>query len=158
MGDALVPVALRRPLYEVAASLSGAEAMDSAVDQLGRSGPGIACVEHGRREELIFDADSRELLARREVLVDGDAGYAPPGATVGWTCYLARELVDGLPEGTPPVPGPPCSPPGSGRGTLIEQGFLLGTGYFTDLAPHLEEWHVQGVISDAQYRALKAGG
>ena len=138
--------------------MSGAEVMDGAVDELGRSGLGIARVEHGHREELIFDPDSRELLARRRVLVDAEAGYAPPGATVGWTCYLARELVDGLPEGTPPVPGPPCSPPGAGRATLIERGFLLGTSYFTDLAPHLEEWHAQGVITDAQYRSLKTGG
>ncbi|MBO0767028.1 MAG: hypothetical protein J2P50_20885, partial [Hyphomicrobiaceae bacterium] len=118
---------------------------------------GIARVERARREELIYDRDSRELIARRQILVHAEAGYAPPGATVGWTCYLARERVDGLPEGTPPVPGPPCSPPGAGRGTLIERGFLLDTGYFTDLAPQLEQWHAQGVITDAQYQALKAG-
>lgn len=157
MGEALVPVALRQPLYEVAAGLLGAEAIGSAVDELGRSGLGVARVERGRREELIFDRDSRELLARREILVDAEAGYASPGATVGWTCYLARERVDALPEGTSPVPGPPCSPPGAGRVTLIERGFLLGTGYFTDLAPRLEQWHAEGVITDAQYQALKAG-
>lgn len=158
MGEALVPLALRRPLYEVAAALSGAETIERVKDELGRPGPGIARVEHGRREELIFDPDSWELLARRQVLVDPSAGYAPPGATVGWTCYLARELVDGLPEGTPPIPGPPCSPPGAGRGTVIERGFFLGTGYFTDLAAYLEEWHAHGVITDAQYQVLKDGG
>jgi hypothetical protein len=49
MGEALVPLALRRPLYEVAARLSGAEAMESVVDELGRSGLEIARVEHGVR-------------------------------------------------------------------------------------------------------------
>jgi hypothetical protein len=43
-----------------------------------------------------------------------------------------------------------------GRGTLIERGFLLGTGYSTDLAPHLENWDAH-VITDAQYEALKDG-
>ena len=57
--------------------------------------------------------------------------------------------------GTPPVPGPPCSPQGSGRGTVIERGFLLGTGYFEDLEPQLEEWLARGVITDAQYHAVK---
>jgi hypothetical protein len=33
---------------------------------------------------------------------------------------------------------------------------LLGTGYFTDLALHLEDWHANGVITDAPYHALEA--
>ena len=34
-------------------------------------------------------------------------------------------------------------------------GLLLGTGYFEDLEPWLEEWLARGVITDAQYRAVK---
>jgi hypothetical protein len=89
------------------------------------------------------------------VLADPDAGYAPPGALVGWTSYLSRGIVDSLPQGTPPVPEPPCIPPGSGRGTVIEPGFSLSTGYFTDLAPHLANWRESGVITEAQYDKLK---
>jgi len=155
MGEALVPATLRQSLYEVAAALPGAEVLGSARDELGRTGPGIARVERGLRRELIFDAASGELLARRLVMADPAADYARPGAVVGWTSYLSRRLVDALPEGVPRVPGPPCSPPGVGRGTVIEPGFSLSTGYFTDLDPHLEAWHGNGVITDAQYRALK---
>jgi hypothetical protein len=155
MGEALVPDALGRTLHQVATQLPGAEVLATAIDELGRTGHGIARDERGQRVELIFDPDSFELLGNREVLVDPDADFAPSGALVGWTSYLSREVVDSLPDGTPPVPGPPCRPPGSGRATLIEQGLLLSTGYFRDLAPHLENWLADGVITKAQYDALK---
>ena len=156
IGEALVPDRLLRALHHIAAGLAGAEVLSSAIDEIGRTGHGIARVEQGRRVELIFDPGSFALLGSREVLVDPDADYARPGALVGWTSYLSREIVDSLPDGTPPAPGPPCSPPGSGRGTVIERGFSLSTGYFTDLAPHLEDWRANGVITAAQYDALKA--
>jgi hypothetical protein len=38
---------------------------------------------------------------------------------------------------------------------VIERGFLLGTGYFEDLEPQLEDWLARGVITDARYHALK---
>lgn len=145
VGEALVPPALRRPLYEVAAGLPGAETLASASDMLGRSGLGVARLEGRLLEELIFDPDSLELLARRMIVVDAARGGVPPGAAVGSICYLARELVHALPAGIPPIPGPPCSPSGGGTVFSIEPGFTLSTGYFTDLAARLEEWHTQGV-------------
>ena len=154
IGEAVLPVPLLQALYSIAARLPGAEVLATATDELGRASLGIARVERGRRVELIFDPDSFELLGNREVMVDPVVGYAPPGALVGWTAYLSRETVDSLPPGSPPVPGPPCSRPGSGRGTLIEPGFVLSTGYFTDLAPHLENWRANRVITVAQYDAL----
>jgi hypothetical protein len=155
IGEALVPDVLRQALYHIAARLPGAEELETASDELGRTGHGIARVERGKRRELIFDPDSFELLGSREVLIDPNAGYARPGDLVGWTSYLSREIVDCLPEGTPPVPGPPCNSSGSGRGTTIEPGFSLSTGYFTELAPHLENWLASGVITTAQYDTLK---
>lgn len=155
MGEAVVPDALGRALYQVASELPGAEVLRAATDELGRNGHGLARDERGERVELIFAPDSPELLGNRSVLIDPDANYAPPGAVVGWTSYVSREVVDSLPPGTPPIPGPPCRPPGSGRGTLIEPWFLLSTGYFTDLAPQLESWLTNGVITKAQYDALK---
>lgn len=155
IGEALVPDVLLRALHQVAAQLPGAEVLSTAADELGRTGHGIARTEHGERVELIFEPATCELLGTREVLVDPDADYAPPGALVGWKSYLSREIVDSLPPRTPPVPGPPCSPPGGGRGTMIEPGFLLSTGYFTDMAPHLENWRAHGVITGTQYDALK---
>jgi len=96
-------------------------------------------VEHGERVEVIFDRDATELRDFQLFLVDPSHGYAP-----------VRTLVSGR-----PTPAAPCSPPGGGRGTVIERGFLLGTGYFEDLEPQLEEWLARGVITDAQYHALK---
>ena len=155
IGEALVPEGLLRALYEVAAGLPGVKILASTTDELGRAGHGLARIERTRRVELVFDRGTGELLGSREVLVDPDADYAPPGAVIGWSSYLSREIVDSLPEGTPPVPRPPCSPAGSGRGTPVEPGFSLSTGYFTDLAPHLENWRADGVITEAQYRAMK---
>ena len=155
MGEAVVPNALGGALYQVASELPGAEVLATATDELRRNGHGIARDEHGERVELIFTRDSPELLGKRSVLVDPGANYAPLGAVVGWTSYLSREVVDSLPPGIPPIPEPPCRPPGSGRGTLIEPGFLLSTGYFTDIAAHLENWLTNGVITEAQYNALK---
>ena len=155
MGEAVVPDALGRALYQVARELPGAEVLATATDELGRNGHGITRDERGERVELIFAPDSPELLGNRSVLIDPDANYAPVGAVVGWTSYESREVVDSLPTGTPPIPEPPCRPPGSGRGTLIEPRFLLSTGYFTDLAPQLENWLTNGVITKAQYNAFK---
>lgn len=138
MGEVLVPEQRRRELYAVAAALPGAQASAAGEDQLGRAGRVLSRVERDVRTELIFDADSLELLGYRDVLVDPAAAYAPAGAVVGWTSYLTREMVAALQGGTPPVPGPPCSPPGAGRGTQVEAGFSLGTGYFTELAPDPE--------------------
>lgn len=154
MGEALVPDGLGHALHTVAAQLPDAEILELAADELGRSGHGIARIEHGRRVELIFAPNSPELLANREALVD-HTDFAPAGAIIGWTSYLSREIVDSLPDGTPPIPGPPCRPPGSGRGTVIEHGFLLSTGYFTDLGPQLENWRAEGIITEAQYDVLK---
>ena len=105
MGEALVPDVLLRALGRVAARLPGVEVLATATDQLGRIGQRVARLEHGRRVELIFDPDSLELLGSREVLVDPDAGYAPPGTLVGWTSYLSREIVNSLPTRTSPVAG-----------------------------------------------------
>jgi hypothetical protein len=155
LGESLVEADLCRAVYEVAARLDDVEVLGEASDQLGRAGRGLARVEHGERVEVIFDQDAHELLGYQLFLVDPAHGYAPVGTLVSWCAYTRRELVDSLPAGTPPVPGPPCSPPGGGRGTVIQGGFFLGTGYFEDLEPQLDEWLARGVITDAQYRAAK---
>ena len=155
LGESLVEPDLCRAVYEVAKRLDHVEELGETRDQLGRAGLGLARVEHGDRVEAIFDRDASELLAYQRFLADPSHGYAPVGALVSWAAFTHRELVDALPEGTPPIPGPPCSPPGGGRGTVIERGFFLGTGYFEDLEPWLEEWWARGVITDAQYRAVK---
>jgi hypothetical protein len=139
LGEALVEPQLCRAVYEVASGLDDTEILGERRDQLGRLGRGLARVEHGERVEAIFDHDASELLGFQRFLVGSGHGYAPAGTLVSWSVFIRRELVDSLPLGTPPVPGPPCSPPGGGRGTVIEPGFLLGTGYFQDLEPQLDE-------------------
>jgi hypothetical protein len=154
IGEALVPEEMKRAFFDLAADLPEAQIVDDATDQLGRRGVGIIRVEHRWREELIFGSESLELLGYRQVLNEPNAGYALAGAIVGWTSYVCRELVDALPAGTPPVPEPPCYPPGAGRGTVIRPGLMLGTGYFTDLQPHLDQWLAAGVITQAEHQNL----
>jgi hypothetical protein len=155
-GEALVPSGLRQVFVDLAADLPDAWILGDASDQLGRPGFGVARVERNYREELIFSPDTREVLGYRQVLVAPDVGYgAPVDAVIGWTCYVSRQLVDALPAGTPPVPRPPCMPPGSGRGTVIRPGLMLGTGYFIDLKPHLDQWLANGVITKADHEALQ---
>jgi hypothetical protein len=155
-GEALVPSGVRQVFVDLAADLPDAWILSDAADQLGRPGFGVARVERNYREELIFSPDTRELLGYRQVLVAPDVAYgAPVDAVIGWTSYANRQLVDALPAGTPPVPRPPCAPPGSGRGTVIRPRFMLGTGYFTDLKPHLDQWLADGVITKADHEALQ---
>lgn len=104
VGEALVPASLRATFFELAAGLSGARTVQSAQDELKRSGIGVAREERGHRAELIFDRDTLELLGYREVLLDPDFGYAPVGSIVGYSSYLARSVVAGLPDGTPSPP------------------------------------------------------
>ena len=73
----------RRELFAVAAALPGVRAEALAEDGLGRVGRVLERVERGVRKELIFDADSFELLGYRDVLVDPEARYAPPNAILG---------------------------------------------------------------------------
>ena len=104
VGEALVPVTLRKMLFELAAGLPDAETLQGAHDELKRSGIGVARDERGHREELIFDPDTLELLGYRQVLLDPNAGYAPVGSIVGYSSYLSRSVVAGLPDDTPSAP------------------------------------------------------
>jgi hypothetical protein len=157
IGEVLVPEGLRQVFVDLATDLPGAWILEDAADQLGRPGLGIACVDRNHREELIFNRDTQELLGYRRVLVAPDADYwaAPAGCVTGWTSYVSRQLVDGLPAGIPPVPGPSCDPPGGGRGTVIRPGLLLGTGYFTDVKRQLDQWLDDGVITEVDHEALQ---
>lgn len=155
-GEALVPSGLREGFVDLAAGLPDAWILDDAADQLGRPGFGVARIERNYREELIFGPHTREVLGYRQVLVAPDVeDGAPVDAVIGWTSYASRQLVDSLPAGIPPVPQPPCAPRGSGRGTVIRPGLMLGTGYFTDLKPHLDQWLADGVITKADHEALQ---
>jgi len=102
IGEALVPEALRKTLFDVATSLPGARLDADAHDELGRPGLCVSAERRDCQEELVFDRDTLELLGYRSVLLDPDSGYAPAGATVGWSAYLSRQLVDEIPADSPP--------------------------------------------------------
>ncbi len=114
LGEALMAPELCRALYEVARQLPGVELLDALSDQLGRPGHGLGRVENAHRIELIFNGDTTELIAFQSFLAEASP-YAPVDTLVSWSAYIERQLVDALPPGTPPIPGPPCSPPGTGR-------------------------------------------
>ncbi len=127
LGEALYTPGFCRAAYEVAKRLPDVEVLPIVKDQLGRSGQGLAHEDEGHRLELVFTTDTAELLGQQWYLID-PSGYAPVGTLVSWTAYLARELHISLPPGTPPIPGPPCSPPGTGRGTQTAGGYTIMTG------------------------------
>lgn len=156
LGEALVEPDLCRALYKVAARLPGVEVVSTVADQLGRPGRGLAVLKHGHRLELVFDDDTTGLLAYQRFLIDPAQTYAPVGTLVSWQAFLSRQLVDELPPGTPPTPGPPCSPPGGGRGTVIRPGFHISTGYVDDKLSLLDGLHAQGVITDDEYETAKS--
>jgi hypothetical protein len=156
LGEMLVPAEFCRAAYSVAARLPGVHLLDSVRDQLGRPGHGLALVEDGHRVELVFDEQTTELLAYQEFLADPVRTYAPVGTLVGWSAYTSRQLLNRLPEGTPPLPDPPCDPPGAGRVTQIDPGLFLNTGYFTDLPARLQRWRTRGVITEAQYQHARS--
>jgi hypothetical protein len=129
LGEMLMSGEFCRALHAVAAGVNGVDVLPAVSDQLGREGHGLSAIEHGQRLELIFNGETSALLGYQRFLVDPDHGYAPVGTLVSWSTYLDRRLVDALPPGTPPIPGPPCSPPGSGRGTRTRGDYSITTGY-----------------------------
>lgn len=80
IGEALVPESLRKTIFDLCVGLENTEVDAHARDQLDRHGIGVARIEGDRREELIFNAQTLELLGTRQVLNNTDSGYAPAGA------------------------------------------------------------------------------
>jgi hypothetical protein len=156
VGEALVPEPLRKTIFDLCVGLEGIEVNDDARDQLDRHGVSVARIERDEREELIFDAKTLELLGTRQTLTSLESGYAPEGAIVGWACFIDRQLVTQLPENVPPIPGPPCDPPGSGRGTEIRPGFSLSTGYLRDIRSHANRWLAEEIINESDHSVLLA--
>ena len=104
----------RAALYEVAANLPGVEYEGHVTDPIGRRGVSVSFVGGGERHEMIFDPDTAELLAERQVLLDQDeagvtvgpetwpgtiiAFVGPPGTDVFWSLYLDTAVVDSTDE------------------------------------------------------------
>lgn len=103
IGDALrespAPASLRAGLYGALALIPGIELVGDVTDRAGRRGVAVAFTEVGIRHELIFDPETSEMLAERQVLVRPEEAEIPlpAGIVIGDTAYLERAVVDELP-------------------------------------------------------------
>lgn len=101
--ETAAPVELRRALYEVAARIPSIEMVGETTDSLGRQGTVVAveAEESGvrRRLEMVFDEETSELLAQREVFLERDAQLEnDPPTTVSETTFIAAGRTDSIPE------------------------------------------------------------
>jgi hypothetical protein len=95
---------LRAAIFNALAEIPGVEVDTEATDSLGRQGYAIGSVDAatGNRLEYVFDPDTAELLAQRDVLgKPGQGAYLKgvrAGLTVRETDYLETAVVDSTGE------------------------------------------------------------
>jgi hypothetical protein len=95
--ETVAPPDLRAALYEVAARIPGVELVGEVTDPAGRLGVAVAMNDEpdAVRQELVFDPETAELLAERQVLLRRvDWVDAEPGTAIGWVAYLESGTVD----------------------------------------------------------------
>jgi hypothetical protein len=97
--ETVAPPELRAALYEVAARIPGIELVGQVTDPAGRRGVAVA-VESDysgalTRQELIFDPETSEMWAERQVLLE-EATWVDvqPPAVIGYAVYLEAGVVD----------------------------------------------------------------
>lgn len=90
---------LRSALYEAATGLRGVQSLGERVDFAGRKGIGLAIVDRGSRNELIFDPRTSALLAERNTIARTSASKQHPvGAVTEDAVYWPSKVVDALPS------------------------------------------------------------
>ncbi|WP_226961334.1 MULTISPECIES: CU044_5270 family protein [Streptomyces] len=101
VGESMVPPDVAAALYGAAALIPGVTLVPDAVDATGRPGVGVGRVDAynpDQSEELVFDAESFELLGRRTVavrdIVYEDAAPIRAGETTYATAVIDRSVVD----------------------------------------------------------------
>lgn len=100
---------LQSALYEVAARIPGVQLVGEVEDPLGRWGTAVTLSTYGqttpapdaepptRREELIFDPQTGQVLSERTVaLVDLDFVDAGPGDMIGYEAFIDQEIVQDI--------------------------------------------------------------
>jgi hypothetical protein len=97
--ETLAPPRLRAALFRVAARIPGVDLVGEVIDPAGRKGIAVARTSDDvgflERNELIFDPETSELLAEREVLLERVKwADAEPGAVIGYAVYLETEVFD----------------------------------------------------------------
>lgn len=102
IGDALrespAPARLRAGLYRALALIPHVQFLGQVKDRAGRSGIGVAFTEVGIRHELIFDPQTSEMLAERQVVVNAHAAHLrlPAGTVFEDSAYLRRAVTNEL--------------------------------------------------------------
>jgi len=97
--ETVAPPQLRAALFRVAARIPGVELVGEVTDPAGRRGVAVARTSDDagflERNELVFDPETSELLAERQVLLERvDWIDAKPGTVIGYAVYLNSGLVD----------------------------------------------------------------
>jgi hypothetical protein len=97
--EQLAPPDLRAALFRVAARIPGVELVGDVTDPAGRNGIAVARTSDDagflERNELIFDPDTSELLAERQVLLERvEWADAEPGTVIGYAVYLESGVVE----------------------------------------------------------------
>lgn len=97
--ETVAPPDLRAALFKVAARIPGVELVGEVTDPAGRRGTAVARTSDDagylERHELIFDPDTSELLAEREVLLERvDWIDAEPGTVIVYQTYLNSGVVE----------------------------------------------------------------
>jgi hypothetical protein len=90
------PPRLRAALYRALAYVPGIRLLGRARDRLGRAAVAVARTEQGTRTELLFDPETSELLAERQVMLrppPAFAGLVPPGTVTADAVYVRRGVV-----------------------------------------------------------------
>lgn len=101
--ERVAPPDLRAALFRVAARIPGVELVGEVTDPAGRRGKAVARTSDDagflKRNELIFDPQTSELLAEREILLERvDWIDAEPGTVIGHAVYLSSGVVDSSSE------------------------------------------------------------
>lgn len=101
--ETVAPPDLRAALFRVAAKIPGVALLGEVTDPAGRRGIGVARASDDagflERNELIFDPDTSELLAERQILLERvDWIDADPGTVIGYAVYLESGVVGSTSE------------------------------------------------------------
>jgi hypothetical protein len=101
--DAPLPTARRADLLRAAAYIPGIRLIQHERDLAGREGIGVAFDSDGRRNVLVFDRETHELLGDNERLLE-DKPFGPAGYLLGGSAELESALVRSIkerPDGSP---------------------------------------------------------
>ena len=114
LGLSDAPSDVQANIYRAAALIPGVQSLGTVQDHAGRSGLGLSLATPDGTSELIFDAQTGELLGRTDT-----------GQLAGWTVYLDKKVVNALPS-DPPVPlTPACATTGAGTIESIPGGTVM---------------------------------